>query len=247
MFISSFASHPPAKDFYEIKIYTIATRQQEERVETFLRSAYLPALHRAGIAKVGVYKPVETDTTLYGKRIFVFIPFSSLDQYSKLGSVLDDDKEFQTKGVDYLSAAYDSPPYARMESILLQAFPGSPQFQVPVLTGAAKDRVYELRSYEGPTEKIFANKVQMFNKGDEIGLFKRLGFNAVFYASVLSGARMPNLMYMTSFNTMASRDEHWKAFGADPQWKTLSSMPEYQHNVSKSNTYLLHPAEYSEL
>ncbi|MBK9491957.1 MAG: NIPSNAP family protein [Haliscomenobacter sp.] len=46
-----------------------------------------------------------------------------------------------------------------------------------------------------------------------------MGFNAVFYAEVLSGRRMPNLMYMTSFDNIESRDAHWKSFGADPFWK----------------------------
>jgi hypothetical protein len=58
---------------------------------------------------------------------------------------------------------------------------------------------------------------------------------------------MPNLMYMTSFDNKASRDEHWKNFGADPEWKRLSALPEYQHTVSKSDILLLHPAAYSEL
>lgn len=54
-------------------------------------------------------------------------------------------------------------------------------------------------------------------------------------------------MYMTSFENMASRDEHWKAFGNDTEWKKLSAMPEYQHNVSKINISFLTPAEYSDL
>ncbi len=63
-----------------------------------------------------------------------------------------------------------------------------------------KDRAYELRSYESPTEKLYWNKVEMFNKGDEIGLFKRLNFNAmVFYGEVVAGSRMPNLMHLTDF------------------------------------------------
>jgi cell fate (sporulation/competence/biofilm development) regulator YlbF (YheA/YmcA/DUF963 family) len=58
---------------------------------------------------------------------------------------------------------------------------------------------------------------------------------------------MPNLMYMTSFENMQSRDEHWKAFGNDPAWKTLSAMKEYQNNVSHSDITFLRPTEYSEL
>lgn len=52
---------------------------------------------------------------------------------------------------------------------------------------------------------------------------------------------------MTTFENQASRDEHWKAFVADPQWKTLSTKPEYQHNVSKNVTLFFRPTSYSDL
>lgn len=51
------------REYYEIKIYTINGPEQEAKVDQYLEKAYLPALHRAGIAKVGVYKPIKTDTT----------------------------------------------------------------------------------------------------------------------------------------------------------------------------------------
>ena len=86
----------------------------------------------------------------------------------------------------------------------------------------------------------------MFNIGDEIGLFKRLGFNAVFYSEVIAGPRMPNLMYMTTFNNKADRDKHWDAFSNDAQWKSLTAKEEYKNNVSHADIIFLHPAEYSD-
>ena len=79
------------------------------------------------------------------------------------------------------------------------------------------------------------------------GIFRRLGFNAVFYAEVLSGSRMPNLMYMTTFRDQADRDARWKSFSADPDWKKLSAMEEYKNNVSKADKFFLRPVEYSDL
>lgn len=241
------AKPAPKREFYEIKVYTFSSSEQEKIVSDFLKDAYLPALHKAGISKVGVFKPVESDTTFFGKRIYVLIPLTSLDQSVNIAVALENDKTFQTAGKNYLEAPYDKLPYDRLQSILLQAFSGMPKLEKPMHTTPSSERVYELRSYESHTEKIWKNKVHMFNEGDEIGLFKRLGFNAVFYGEVIAGSRMPNLMYMTSFNNMDSRNEHWKAFGADAQWKKLSSMPEYQHNVSKIDVFLLHPMEYSDL
>jgi hypothetical protein len=241
--ISAFAKDPQ-KEFYEIRIYHFKNDDQVKRVDDFLKNAYLPALHRAGINNVGVFKPIETDTA--DRKMFVLIPFTSLDQFSKLTDRLAEDKQFATSGKDYIDAPHNNPPYARMETIILKAFKGMPQLKKPALTGPRGERVYELRSYEGHTEKIFQNKVKMFNDGDEVGLFDRLGFNAVFYAEVIAGSRVPNLMYMTTFENKASRDEHWKSFGSDPQWKTLSSMPEYQNNVSKIDIFFIRPTEYSD-
>jgi len=244
----SFAAYsaPPKREYYEIRTYFLKDKSQEEKVEKFLKDAFLPALHRAGITKVGVFKPVETDST-FGKRIYLLIPYNSMDQFTKLPEVMKRDKSYETAGQEYLSAPYTNPPYARIQSVLLLAFTGMARMEAPKLTSPVSERIYELRSYEGHTEKIFRNKVEMFNAGDEVGLFKRLGFNAVFYAEVLSGNRMPNLMYMTTFENKKSRDEHWNAFRDDPQWKKLSAMPEYQHNVSKIDIFFLRPTSYSDI
>jgi hypothetical protein len=234
-------------EFYELRIYQIKGPEQEKLIDDYLQNAYLPALHRAGIAKIGVFKPVEQDTTFSGKRIYVLIPFTSLDKFTTLPDILLKDKTFQANGKNYIDAPYNNPPYVRMESIILKAFKNMPKLAMPKHTTPPQERVYELRSYEGHTEKIYKNKEHMFNEGGEVKLFERLGFNAVFYSEVLAGGRRPNLMYMTSFSNMASREEHWKTFVADPEWKRLSSMPEYQNNVSKINIYLLYPAAYSDI
>lgn len=241
------ATVAPKREYYEIKIYHISSKTQEERVDRYLKDAYLPALHRAGISKVGVFKPVEADTAHFGKRIYVLIPYNSLEQFVKLAETLQKDKQLETSGTDYLNAPFNDLPYVRLESILLYSFSGMPQMEVPKHSTPVTERIYELRSYEGHTEKISKNKIKMFNDGDEVGLFKRLGFNAVFYAEVIAGSRMPNLMYMTTFANKTSRDEHWKAFSSDPQWKTLSGMAEYKNNVSKIDIFFLHPTEYSDI
>ncbi|HEY9259509.1 NIPSNAP family protein [Chitinophaga sp.] len=233
------------RQFYQIKIYHLKTTAQETLVDNYLEKAFLPALHRAGIEQAGVFKPVATDTA--DIRIYVFIPFQSLEQFAGLDKTLQSDKTLQTNGAEYTDAIWNNIPYTRIESILLQAFPDMPVLQAPSLQSPKSERVYELRSYESPSEKYHVNKVKMFNTGDEIGIFKNLNFNAVFYASVISGSRMPNLMYMTTFNSKEDRDAHWKAFSADAKWKNLSAMEEYAHNVSKSDILFLKPTNYSDL
>lgn len=242
----SFSTNARAADkyYYQIKIYHLKTQAQEDRLDNYLQNAYLPALHRAGIKNVGVFKPVEKDTA--NRLVYVFIPFKNWNLLENTDTKLMEDQQYVTDGKAYIDAPYNDVNYLRMETIVLKAFPKMLSPAVPELTGAKTDRVYELRSYESPSEKLNVNKVQMFNDGDEVGLFKRLGFNAVFYAEVLAGSHMPNLMYMTTFNDKADRDKHWAAFSADPYWKTLSAKPEYQHNVSKGDILFLHPTAYSD-
>lgn len=233
------------REFYQLFVYHFTTIAQEATLDNYFEKALLPALHRQGINKTGVFKSLANDTTT-DKLIYILIPFTKLENIAGVGSLLAIDKEYQDAANSYTNAIYSDPPYTRKEVMLLQAFSMAPQLQLPALKGERKNRVYELRSYESATEKIFKNKVHMFNEGDEIGLFKRLNFNAVFYSEVIAGSKMPNLMYMTSFENMEDRNEHWKNFVADPYWKKLSAMPEYQKNVSRNDITFLYPTDYSD-
>jgi len=67
LLLSSLAMAGPSQEFYELRTYRFKTLEQQERTENYLQKALLPALHRATIKKVGVFKPVETDTT-FGKK-----------------------------------------------------------------------------------------------------------------------------------------------------------------------------------
>jgi len=230
--------------YFELKVYHLKTARQEAVVDSFLQHQYVPRLHAAGIATVGVFRAIGNDTAT-DKRIYVFTPYASISQWEKVSQQTA--PQLLAAGGSYENAPHTAPAYSRLETNLLKAFPEMTALLAPKLTTPKAERVYELRSYEGASEKIFRNKVQMFNAGGEIKLFDRLGFNGIFYGEVLFGAKMPNLMYMTSFANMAAREAHWKAFGADPEWKRLSGLPEYQNNVSHIDITFLRPANYSDL
>jgi hypothetical protein len=239
------AERKSPREFYQLTVYHFATDTQERMLDNYFQNALVPALHRIGIKQIGVLKSWANDTTT-NKVMYVFIPLKSVEMASNISEKLHGDAGYASAAADYTNAPYNNPPYSRIEIILLEAFPLAPQMHLPMLHGPKKERVYELRSYESATEKKFENKVEMFNQGDEIGLFKRINFNAIFYSSVIAGSKMPNLMYMTSFENKADRDDHWKTFVNDPYWKKLSAMPEYQNNVSHIDITFLYPAEYSD-
>lgn len=235
-----------ARDYYQIKVYNLKDKNQQTQVENYLKDAYLPAIHRAGIKKVGVFKPIESEPDA-GTLLFVFIPLKNLGQIEKIEADLAKDQQYQKDGADYINASWENPLYVRMESILLKAFKEMPDFAIPNHSTAPSERIYELRSYEGPTEKYYRKKVEMFNEGGEITIFKNIGSQPVFFAEVLSGSTMPNLMYLTTYSDMKSHDEHWDTFRSHPDWKELSGKEEYKHTVSKAVKHLLHPTDYSDI
>lgn len=240
----------PGRDFFELKIYHLQTREQTDRLDKYLQQAYLPALHRAGIRQVGVFKPLENPAgglpAITEQLVFVLIPCASAGQYLQLQPGLDQDPEYQLSGQDYLNAPFDNPVYARLETVLMRAFTGLPTIHKPALKSRPADRVYELRSYEGASEKLSQNKVDQFNTG-EIAIFRRLNFNTVFCGQVLAGSRMPNLMYLSAFENQADQEAHWQTFKDDAAWQQLSGLSEYAHNMLRMDKYMLHPTAYSEI
>lgn len=232
------------QEFYQLKTYIFDTDSQVLVTEQYLKNAFLPALGRLGIENVGVFKPrMDANDTI--KKVFVLIPFSSLDQMLQIDVLLAADESYLTAGNEYLSATYDKKPYSRIETVLMKAFEDWPVLKTPELDGPRSERVYELRSYESATEAIAANKREMFNAGGEINIFNELGCNPVFFGEVISGAHMPNLMYLTTYANQQSRDDHWKAFGESAAWDALKNNPKYQNNVSHIDISFLYPTEYS--
>jgi hypothetical protein len=233
------------KDYFELKVYEYKTSEQERMIDQFLSQAYLPYLHKKGIKQVGVFTNIANDTATI-KKLFVLIPHKNISDIPNINKAMFADMEVVKNGKEYLDATSEQPAFDRIVGYVLEGFRFAPTLMMPKLKSPSNERVYELRSYESASEKKYWKKVEMFNEGGEIDLFARLNFNAVFYAEVVSGPTMPNLMYMTSFENMEDRNAHWKAFSNDPKWKELLSMKEYEKTVSKNVTLFLRAKPYSD-
>ncbi|MGY3052812.1 hypothetical protein ACVWYG_001008 [Pedobacter sp. UYEF25] len=231
-----------SSNIYQLQIFQLSTKAQETRLDAYLKNAYMPALHRFGIKSVGVFKTIEKDSS--ANLVYVFVPFKSLNDLDKLSKHLKTDADYLNNGKEFIDVPYNNVPYVRMQSIILEAFSGMPNFAAPNLTSPKSERIYELRDYESATEKIGLNKIEMFNKY-EIDIFSKLDFNAIFYGQVLSGPKIPDLIYLTTYNNMADHETKWKAFGA--AYDKVNKLPQYQNNVSHITSTFLRPTEYSDL
>src|SRR5258708_13979338 len=137
--VGSSTASAAEKYYYQLKIYYIKTTAQADRLDQYLQNAYLPALHRMGIKNIGVFKPVESDTS--GKRVYVLIPFRTWGQLENADQKLIADQQYVSDGKDYLNAVYNDAPFARLETIILRAFPKMPEPAVPNITASNADLI----------------------------------------------------------------------------------------------------------
>jgi hypothetical protein len=211
---------PP--QIYLWRQYILKTGTQPRRVADFLQNAAIPALNRLGHKPIGAFEAVSGVAT---PTVFTLTPFASLEEIGTLETRLDADKEFASAGAAYLDAPATDVPYVRQEVSLLVAFPKFPKLVVQAATGTKGPRLFELRTYESPTERAHRAKVKMFSEMGEIDIFHRAGLTPVFFSRTFAGPKMPSLTYMLVHENMAARDKNWSAFSRDTEWRKLSQTP----------------------
>ena len=232
------ADSKPSQEYYELRTYRIADAEKQKIVSDYLEKALLPALKRAGINRVGVFKETEGkgDHSLY-----VLIPYTSLNQFSSLNDVLEKDSVYHQAAETYFSQPNKSPAYSRIESRLMKAFQGMPVLETP--KGKAP-HLFELRTYESSNEKLARLKVDMFNQG-EIDIMRDVKLGPVFFGEMLVGDDVPNLTYMLSAPNKSAHEEHWDGFRAHPEWDRMKKMAKYKGTVSKIRNWYLEPLSFS--
>lgn len=229
------------RDYYELRLYHIENEKQRRGLEKFAAEAAIPALNRAGVKPVGVFYSEKNLSPLY-----VLLRHRSLESVATLTARLGSDPEFLERGAELLEAPATDPAYTRMETALLMAFKNMPHIDRPITTPG---RVFQLRIYESPSVMTGQKKIEMFNEGGEMEIFKRVGLHPVFFGERIVGPKMPNLTYMLSFESEAQLKANWKKFVNDPAWKRLREIEEYADKriICNITNLILKPAACSQL
>lgn len=237
--LTSSSAQRAAKDneVYEFRVYHM--RRSLSQLDNYLSKALIPALNRMGVKNVGVFTELSKSEPA---KVYVLIPYPSFESYGKTIMQLKTDKDFVQARDEYDKIPMEQAVYERYDSSLMLAFDGNPKVVVP----EKKDRLFELRIYEGYSEDALKRKVKMFNEG-ELDIFRNVKVNPVFYGENISGKGLPCLTYMSVYDNMEARDKAWKAFLAHPDWQKMSKMPEYANTVSKIHRVFLEPAAYSQI
>jgi hypothetical protein len=243
------AAGPAAgREFYQLRKYELRNGAQVGLCQGYFERALIPALNRLGMSPIGAFKlDIGPQTPTY----YVLIPAANAEALVTLDAALGADAEYVKAAAGFRDAPASAPAFERSERSLLVAFSGWPKLTAPKpVDGAGKlpKRIFQLRTYESPSQVAHTRKMAMFNEA-EIAIFTRNGLTPVFFADTLIGTRMPCLTYMLTFADTAELTAHWAAFSADAAWKELSHRPgntdaEIVSNIS--NLYLS-PLECSQI
>jgi hypothetical protein len=229
----------------ELRRYTLVDEAAAKKLDTYLEQALVPALTRQGLGPIGVFEQTGTEGE-QPPQVLVLIVGPTADAITGAAAKLASDEEYQAAAKEYHATAADKPLVKRVQSELLVSFEKWPQVTPSEQKENDKPRLFELRTYESPTEHLGNLKVEMFNTA-ELDIFLKCDIQPVFMGQAVIGNQTPNLTYMTVYDDPKTRDECWKRFIDHPEWAKLKDVPRYLGTVSKIDKSDWLPKPYSQL
>jgi hypothetical protein len=124
----AFAADSDQPQYYELRVYTTKSEQQQKLVSDYWQNAAVPAYNRMGIQPVGVFTELQDSAT---NKIYVLIPCDSLDVFAAIPSRLASDATYQAAAADYMALPKSNPAYERIESSLNVAFESMKKLAAP--------------------------------------------------------------------------------------------------------------------
>ncbi|MDR3232363.1 MAG: hypothetical protein LBT46_01615 [Planctomycetaceae bacterium] len=173
---SVMAQVPSMREFIELRTYTVRDRAKRDILVETLEKAFIPAVNVLGIKPVGVLLPIESEAK-FADNVFVVIPHKSFDSFLNLTPNLLKNETFRQSA--FFKTTSKDPVYTACESAFLHCFEKCPKLELPNL-GA--DRFYQIRTYRSFSIERNAAKIDMFNNGGEMALFRELGLIRYFSA-----------------------------------------------------------------
>jgi hypothetical protein len=223
------------KQIYEWRIYTLTG--EGDLLDDYFKNALIPAYNRCNVS-VGAFKLFNSEEK--NQRYLLFV-YPCLMTYNKVRQTVWNDAEFQRVARPFFEVSAPNPVYSVFETYLCEAFDKMPEMRMP-----DKGRtLFEYRNYYSPNEDANKRKIKMFNV-EEIDLFDKVGVNSVCYGEVISGTRMPALIYLAWYNDDDAYKKAWDAFRVHPDWNEMRVRTEYKNTATNNQGIKLLPMPYSQ-
>ncbi|HEY0780050.1 MAG TPA: NIPSNAP family protein [Gemmatirosa sp.] len=247
------AGAPATREVYELRTDELRNDLDVGRSQEFFGQQLVPALRRAGASAVGAFTP---DSGLPQPSLVLLVAYPSLAAVDAASERLAGDAMLRAAMDAWERPAAGAAgashgvglPYVRYEVSLYRAFPGHAALELPAAAAGRAPRLFELRTYEAPSDEGLRAKVAMFDEA-EIRIFRDSGFAPVMFGTAIAGARLPHLTYLVGFDDMAARGAAWGRFGSNPEWQRIRVRPGWTdpETVSVIHSAFLRPTAFSDV
>ena len=112
----------------------------------------------------------------------------------------------------------------------------------------AQNRVFELRTYTCNEGKLETLKTRF--RDHTIEIFKRHGMESIGYWIPQDPEKSKTtLIYIIAHPSREAAAQHWKEFGADPEWKKVAAASEANGKilVKPPESVFMDPADFSQI
>lgn len=199
-----------SSSYFELLYIHMQSGSQPPRMAKWLETRLMPLCQKHGFGPMGFFN-VDIGPQL--PSAVVIFSYPSLTEMEGLWGRLNSDPD---SAATVAEPEQDEPAFYRTEATLLRSTSFCPPFAATP-AGEPPHRVYELRIYESPTNRQLSYLHDRF-AGGEIDVFHRTGIHPILYADTVFGPNLPNMVYLTPFESADHREKAWVAFRNDPDW-----------------------------
>ncbi|QXD25219.1 NIPSNAP family protein [Opitutia bacterium ISCC 51] len=226
--------------YLELIRFVVRNRPAVRTLEKYLGDTVIPGLNKLGCNPIGVFKPKHGS---HGADVYMLVPHKDMDSFSTAWKKLSATDAFKAAS----DTTIEGQLYERMETTLMSCFSHMPELEIPKAVKGVDGRIFEMRIYEAHNRMKSDLKVEMFNEGGEIEIFRDVGLHPVFFGHTMAGPLMPNLIYMLAFKDIAEREANWKKFSSDPAWVKLRQNKRYAGTVSNITDIIMTASSVSQI
>jgi hypothetical protein len=202
-------SNKTPNKIFVVRNYLLKNGTQPARLHQFLKDALVPALKEVANAPLGVFDGLIAPDM---PQVMTIAGFPSFGHWQAAEAKLGESADLNKALADWEQP--QEAPYESYSERVLAVTPFSPPV-TPMQEG--KPRIFELRVYHSPTRRQLAALNDRF-AGPEITIFHRCGIFPLLYTNAITGENLPNLTYLTPFESLEAREKAWSSFAADPEW-----------------------------
>jgi hypothetical protein len=224
---------------YELRRYLMPTFRHLAPLVRFAGDQLVPGLQAAGVQVVGCF------TTEIGPqpRFSLLLAFPDANAWHDQLATFAASDAWRTMEPGLFPAG--QPLISGYQAILLRSTPFSTD--IAQALGAGQPGVFEERIYHSSHSHAHQRLHTRFATGT-VGVFRRLGMNAIGLWDVVAGMDQPAIYYLLRYDTLADRTAQWNAYYGDEERKVITATAEAEGPlIDRTETSILLPTPFSPL